>query len=290
MKVSGFTFIRNALKYDYPIVEAIQSILPICDEIIVAVGNSEDETRQLIENIRSDKIKIIDTIWDDSLRKGGRVLAAETDKALKAISEDSDWCFYIQGDEVLHEKFHEPVLESMQKWKDDERVEGLVFNYGHFYGSYDFLGDSRGWYQREVRIVRKDPKIYSFRDAQGFQKDGRPLNVKVSGGTIYHYGWVKHPKYQQQKQMNFNKFWHDDLWMEKNVEKVDEFDYSQIDSLKEFEGTHPLVMKERIEKINWKFNFDPTKKNMSLKNRFHHALKKYFGISIGEYRNFRLIK
>ncbi len=290
MKVSGFTFIRNALKYDYPVVEAISSILPICDEMIVAVGNSEDETRQLIENIRSDKIKIIDTTWDDSLREGGRVLADETDKAFKAISEDSDWCFYIQGDEVLHEKFHVPVLESMKKWKEDERVEGLVFNYDHFYGSYDFLGDSRGWYQREVRIVRRDPKIYSFRDAQGFQKNGRPLNVKESGGTIYHYGWVKHPKYQQQKQMNFNKLWHNDHWMDKNVEKVEEFDYSQIDSLKRFEGTHPSVMKERIEKMNWKFNFDPTRKRRSLKNRFHYILKKYFGITIGEYRNFRFIK
>ena len=51
MKVSGFTFIRNAIKYDYPIVEAIQSILPLCDEVVVAVGNSEDDTLALIQNI-----------------------------------------------------------------------------------------------------------------------------------------------------------------------------------------------------------------------------------------------
>ena len=135
MKVSGFTIIRNALKYDYPIVEAIKSILPICDEVIVAIGNSEDETKNLILSIGSDKIKIIHTIWDDSLRRGGRVLALETDKAFKAISKDSDWCFYIQGDEVLHEKFHQPVLDAMLRWKDESRVEGLLFNYEHFYGS-----------------------------------------------------------------------------------------------------------------------------------------------------------
>ena len=40
MRVSGFTFIRNAIHYDYPIVEAIHSILPLCDEVVVAVGNS----------------------------------------------------------------------------------------------------------------------------------------------------------------------------------------------------------------------------------------------------------
>ncbi|MBM3912615.1 MAG: glycosyltransferase family 2 protein, partial [Sphingomonadales bacterium] len=44
MKVSGFTFIRNAVLLDYPILEAIRSILPLCDEIVVAVGKSEDET------------------------------------------------------------------------------------------------------------------------------------------------------------------------------------------------------------------------------------------------------
>ena len=81
MKVSGFTFIRNAIKYDYPIVEAIKSILPICDEFIIAIGNSEDETLQLIKNINSPKIKIIETVWDDSLRHGGQVLAIETNKA-----------------------------------------------------------------------------------------------------------------------------------------------------------------------------------------------------------------
>ena len=62
MKVSGFTFIRNAIIYDYPVVESIKSILPLCDEFIVAVGNSEDQTRLLIESISDSKIKIIDTI------------------------------------------------------------------------------------------------------------------------------------------------------------------------------------------------------------------------------------
>ena len=35
MKVVGFTFIRNALTYDYPVLESIQSLLPLCDEMVV---------------------------------------------------------------------------------------------------------------------------------------------------------------------------------------------------------------------------------------------------------------
>jgi len=115
MKVSGFTVIRNAVKYDYPIVEAIQSILPLCDEVVVAVGNSDDDTLQLIQNI-DPKIRIIETIWDDTLREGGRVLAVETDKAFAAISSDSDWAFYIQGDEVIHENYHSTILAAMLKY------------------------------------------------------------------------------------------------------------------------------------------------------------------------------
>ena len=118
MKVAGFTFIRNAIKYDYPALESIHSILPLCDELVVAVGNSEDGTRAMIENIGSPKIRIIDTVWDDNLREGGKVLAVETDKAFSAVSPDADWSFYIQADEVVHEKYHGPIKEAMQKYKD----------------------------------------------------------------------------------------------------------------------------------------------------------------------------
>lgn len=153
MKITGFSFIRNSLKYDYPIVEAIQSILPICDEFVVAVGNSDDDTLGLIQQI-DPKIRIIETVWDDSLREGGRVLAQETDKAFKAISKDTDWCFYIQGDEVIHEDYLGAVLEGMHQWKDDAGVDGLLFKYKHFYGSYDYVGSSLSWYPHEIRVVK----------------------------------------------------------------------------------------------------------------------------------------
>ncbi len=288
MKVTGFTFIRNALKYDYPIVEAITSVLPVCNEFVVMVGNSEDATRKLIEDIASPKIIIYDSVWDDSLREGGRVLAVETDKAYSKISEDTDWCFYIQGDEVLHEKYQEPILTSMKKYKDDLRVEGLLFDYQHFYGSYDFVGDSRKWYRREIRIVRKNKNIYSFRDAQGFKIGGKRLRVKRANACMYHYGWVKPPEKQQEKQKNFHKMWHDDEWMKKNIAQQNAFDYTNIDSLARFTQTHPKVMAERIKRLNWQFNFDPTMRNLSLKHRFYEFMENNLGLTIGEYKNYKL--
>ena len=194
MKVTGFTIIRNALKYDYPVVEAINSILPICDEFVVAVGNSEDETLQLIKNINSPKIKIIETVWDDSLRKGGQVLAIETNKAFDTISKDTDWCFYIQSDECVHEKHLLAIKNAMQTYKDDKKVDGLLFNYVHFYGHYNYIGNSNRWYSKEIRIIKNDKSIRSYKDAQGFRKlDDSKLNVKQIDAEIYHYGWVKTP-------------------------------------------------------------------------------------------------
>ena len=177
MKVSGFTFVKNAVKYGYPVVESIRSLLPIVDEMIVCLGDSEDETNKLIESIGSDKIKIIHSVWDNSLREGGKVLAVETDKAMDATAPDSDWLFYIQADEVLHEQYHPVILDIMKKYREDERVEGLLFHYHHFYGSYKFIGDGRKWYSKEIRVIRNNKKIRSYRDAQGFRMDGRKLQV-----------------------------------------------------------------------------------------------------------------
>ena len=291
MKVTGFTIIRNAITYDYTVVEAIASILPVCDEFVVAVGKSEDGTLALIKSIDSPKIRIIETIWDDTLRQGGQVLALETNKALDAISADTDWCFYIQSDECVHEKYLTLIREAMQTYKDNKQVDGLLFNYTHFYANYHYVGNSRRWYRKEIRIIKNYKSIRSYKDAQGFRKtDNTKLNVKQVPAEIYHYGWVKPPKAQQAKQKNFHKMWHDDRWMEKNIAEVEEFDYSEIDSLEEFKGTHPLVMQNRVNAVNWNFKFDKAQIRLKPKDKLLLWIEKVTGWKVGEYRNYNIVK
>jgi hypothetical protein len=286
MKVAGFTMVRNAVKYDYPVVEAITSVLPLCDEFVVAVGNCEDDTLALIVGIGSPKIRIIHTIWDDTLREGGRTFALETDKAFQAVVSDADWAFYIQADEVIHEKYHEPARQAMIKYKDSRSVDGLLFHYKHFYGSYDYVGESWNWYRREIRVVRNDKNIFSYRDAQGFRKKPNDkLRVKLIDAYIYHYGWVRDPRAMVQKQRAFTSYYHDDQWLEENMAKANEFDYGNIDSLELFTHTHPEVMKERIARKNWKFDFDVSKRNYSFKER----LKRLLGFRVGEYKNYKIV-
>jgi hypothetical protein len=292
MKVTGFSFIRNAVNNDYPVVQAILSILPVCDEFVIAVGDCTDNTLELIEGIASPKIKIIHTVWDESIREGGRTFAQETDKAYAAISKDTDWAFYIQGDECVHEKYLPVIKKAMEENLHNKHVEGLLFKYLHFYGSYDFVASSRRWYRNEVRALKFDSGVHSYRDAQGFRKNGRKIKVKPIDAYIYHYGWVQPPSGLGNKVRNFNKFYHEDSWIEENLPENIEFDYGNADRLIRFEGTHPQVMQKRIEVSNWKFQVDPTllKKKMSLRRRILQKIEDLSQWRIGEYKNYKTVQ
>lgn len=293
MKVAGFTFIRNAVQNDYSIVEAITSILPICDEFVVAHGNSTDTTLELIKSIDSPKIKIIETVWDDTLREGGRTFALETDKAFKAISPDVDWAFYIQGDECVHEKYLDTIRKEMELSLNDPKIEGLLFNYTHFYGSYDFYAHSRRWYRREIRIVRNLPGMESYKDAQGFRFNGRKLKVKHIAPYIYHYGWVKAPGGLKTKVKNTGRFYNsDDEWIDRTYNEDYEFDYGNAERLLKFKGTHPQVFQERVNRSNWKFSFDPTKmgRKLNFRRKLLAFIEDLTGKRLFEYRNYEIVK
>lgn len=169
-------------------------------------------------------------------------------------------------------------------------IDGLLFNYQHFYGSYDYVGTSMHWYANEIRVIRNSKNIYSYRDAQGFRKgNDEKLNVVAIPAYVYHYGWVKNPKAMQAKQESFHKMWHDDEWMKKNIEAVKEFDYfKNIDTLEKFTENHPKVMQKRIDAINWNFDYDLSFNKSTLKQKLKRFLK---GIGIDtSYKNYILKK
>ncbi|RYE31423.1 MAG: glycosyltransferase family 2 protein [Sphingobacteriaceae bacterium] len=293
MKVAGFTFIRNAVKNDYPIVEAITSILPVCDAFYVALGNCDDGTEELINQINSPKICLIKTVWNENIRAGGAVFAVETDKAFQAIPADFDWAFYIQGDECVHEKYLATIRAEMETNLHNQQVEGLLFKYLHFYGSYDYYSQSRRWYRREIRIIRNQKSIHAYRDAQGFRLDNRKIKVKLIDAYIYHYGWVKPPNGLKNKVQNFNQFYHDDTWIAENTPpEIVDFDYKNADRMLVFDGTHPAVMQKRVAASNWKLLIDPQKisSQMSFRRKILQKIEDLTGWRISEYRNYQLIK
>jgi hypothetical protein len=224
------------------------------------------------------------------LRKGGTVLAVETDKAFQLIDKESTWAFYIQADEVAHEKYLPAILEACKKYKDDLYVEGFLFKYLHFYGTYDYIGDSRKWYNREIRIIRNDKRIQAYRDAQGFRKGNEKLKVKPVDAYIYHYGWVKSPAQMKRKMKDASRYWMGQEEWESFIKTEDVFDFEEFDSIEKFSGTHPVVMKKRIAEMNWNITLDTNKKNMSFKNRLLYFFEKLTGVRLFTFTNYKILK
>lgn len=276
MKVSGFTIVRNGNIYAYPFTEAILSILPLCDEMIVNVGKSDDDTLETVRSLNSSKIRIIESEWDMNL-KGGKVLSVETNKALRECT--GDWCFYIQSDEVLHEKYHDEVYGKMKLYKDNTKTEGLRFRYKHFYGSYDYFQDNyRNWYIKESRIIRRNENIVSWGDAMDFRhRDGSRIRQTDINACIYHYGWVRPPEKLLNKRRNFELLYNSGDEAKKKISGFQNYD--DLGNLKKFIGTHPGVMKERISQSKWDFDAGLEKQNPDWLRKiiiFLHPLTKRF--------------
>mgnify|MGYP003322118074 FL=1 len=251
MKVSGFTFIRNAIQYDFPIVEAVNSVLPIVDEFVVNVGRSDDDTLGLIESIGSEKIRIVESVWDDSLRKDGKIFGIQQDLALSYCT--GDWALLVQGDEVLHEDDHPVILEALHTHCDNPEVLGLVFRMVHFKG--DYWSVDPWMYRKATRIVRNHCGIHSTTDGCDFMAPGtsrmlkREKNSRLIKARMFHYGWVKDPKVLQEK-LRFQYSRHDGERLsdgEINYLAALRAEYPNYDVLKDYRGTHPKVMQSRVQ-------------------------------------------
>jgi len=287
MLVSGFTVIRNAELMGYPIVPSIRSILSMVDEFVVGVGQSDDKTRKIIESIGDPKIKIFDSHWDTSKTTGGLILSEKTNEALDRCQ--GDWCFYLQADEVVHEQDFVTIYRAMEKYRGDDSVDGLLFNYIHFYGSYGVVATARNWYRNEVRIVKRKNGARSVGDAQGFRVADRKPYVRPSGGAVYHYGWVKPPKAMGEKNKHMFRWWHGN----KYDDAFKDFAYKTSYGLRYFKGTHPRVMQELVAAQDWKFDL---KKGISdwemkdVKNLMSDIAEKVLRRRLGEHKNYILLK
>jgi hypothetical protein len=242
MKVSGFTIVRNAIKLDFPVVASIRSLLPVCDEVVVNVGRSDDETLELVRSIDDPKVRILETEWDMTIRN--RVLGDETLRAMRACRHP--WGIYIQADEVLHERGAEEVAAAIARHDADRRVEGLLVRYLHFYGDLDTIAVNRRWYRREVRAVRLDPAldILPYQGAQGFRvgPEHRKIRARLTGAEMFHYGWAR-PTQALKAKRETNRVIYP--WSREREARRPLLPW--FPGLTRFRGTHPAVAREWVD-------------------------------------------
>jgi hypothetical protein len=256
MKISGFTFIRNGTILGYPFIESINSILPICDEFIIAVGPSEDDTLARLKKIKSKKVKIIQTQWNENMKDRGFVYAQQ--KMIAQFNCTGDWAFYLEGDEVVHQDDLIIIKKAMKKYLNNSKIESLAFDYYHFFGSKDWIAISPAWYRKEARIIKNNLRVWSP-DALYFvnmdkNKKGRYPNAISLDVPIYHYGHIRTKASMNNKLKRVGKYWN---------KKIPDFVQYEIDpkAIKLFSGNHPKIMKiwlkENAEQV---FNPDPNYK------------------------------
>jgi len=294
MKISGFSYVRNGFDYGVPFLEAYQSILPVCDEFVVTVGEGNDGTREAIQKLNDPKIRIIDTVWDMSLRANGKIFAQQTNMALDAIT--GDWAFHIQADEVIHENDIYKIKEAVERNDNDKRVEGFILPFIHFWGGYDHIRTSRRVHKNEVRLFRNGLGVRSYRDSLGFRKyrdfkayandteKGEKLRVKKINAPIYHYTEVRGPGAKTKKAAAIGAFY------EKNDGKPVQKEEYGYDRLEKFTGTHPRLMNEKVKAQDWEYVFNPKKAVWRTKDRIMQPIEDILGFKIGEYKNYKLIK
>lgn len=291
MKISGFTFIRNGNDLGYPFVPSIRSLLALCDEVVVNVPRSTDNTLAAVRAIGDPKIRVLETDWDDNPKAGGRTLSHHTNLALRECT--GDWCVYIQGDEVLHEASIPAMRAAMQAELGNSRVQGLLVDYTHFYGSYWTYTYSFGWYYQEVRVVRRDPNIQSVGDAQGFRaRDGQKLWVKPSGGQYFHYGFALEPTQMRRRKRNLHSLYQKNESPPPPPNQPVRY-YDDDQKVKPFKGTHPAVMKETVAAAHWTYE----SRNPLIRFRRNYfwedvalLLKQCTGITLGVHRNYRVLR
>ncbi len=299
MKISGFSFVRNGAKYGYPVAEAITSILPLCDEFIIAVGNgdADDPTRHIVEAIGDPKIRIIDTVWNNAETLGGRIYSQQTNIALDACC--GDWCFYIQCDEVVHEQYLTAIRTRCEEVLDNKDVEGLLIGYKHFWGDYDHYQNGHRWYPAEIRIVRNRIGVQSIGDAQSFRIGGRKLRVARVDAEVFHYGHVRHPRLMQERNLNTETTYHGAAGAaEKFKLRAPTYDFGNLSLFPEYKGTHPRVMLPRIHAMDWRdeLRYDGPPTVDGRRERIKYRVLTYIeqrllgGRRLGGYRNYVLVR
>lgn len=287
VSISGFTFIRNGTMLGFPFVESIESLLPLVDEFVVAVGQSDDDTLARVRAINSPKIKIIETVWNERMSDRGFVYAQQ--KMLAQYACTGDWAFYLEGDEVVHENELEQIRASVELHHDNPAVEALVFDYLHFYGTPDYISISPGWYRRECRLIRNTIRSYAP-DGQYWlvmHQHKRPRNPHgaLVKAHIYHYGWVRRAAYMQAKLDQVAKYW--------KGSTAPTISYADFDpqAVTPFKGAHPAVMSHWLAteaEQSIAFNPDYQLTSKERKYRMSMALERLTGWDLSR-KHFKLV-
>ena len=162
MKISIYTFARNAIYYDYHIVDMLLHHLDFADEIIVNEGYSTDDTFNRIKRIDS-KIKIYKNKWDTA--NPIEWLARFKNEARKLCT--GDWCILLDADEFIPEW----EFSRIRCYLSNTNKVIIPMKYVNFYGNY--------------KVYNKNPKKYNWPEYKySIHKNISDLEIVGDGSNV----------------------------------------------------------------------------------------------------------
>ena len=244
-KISTYTFADNHFEKEFYVLEGIVSALNFSDEVIYVDGKSCDGTYELTKTMEKidNRIKVFQLPYND---KGMRKHATMALKNAALMQCTGDWCILMDGDEVYHEEDAKTIRSYAEKY-DDSDIKAIEFNTLHFYRDFSYINNNPEWYKK---------KVYMFKNGWGFHHglvgndpdqivcfNGDPPVKKVTAPVkVYHYGHVRDwDLYQRLKNVQHQRH-HPMAWEKYKIKEWDER-FLQL-----YKGTHPKIMKIRIEK------------------------------------------
>lgn len=243
MKTLGATIaLRNGIEYDFCFEECIASLLPVCEEIVVAESQSTDGTRARLEEMAKaePKIKIYDYPYTNPVGDPCWVMNW-TNFAREKLT--TDYNIQMDADEVLHESAYDRIMSKIQG-----REVSLLCRRWNFWKDHRHLIPLGECCAAEV--LRVCPTKYwlaaDFPDSRG--RESMDIQIGALDVCIYHYGFIRKRKAFFEKEEALQRAFFNDY--DPNLKKAETYDGNWMqmpglcswnDQIIEFNGPHPLV-------------------------------------------------
>jgi len=248
--------LHRAVEFDYPYIEALQSVLPIADEVHVVVHPSGDGTEEQLGKLAWEhrpKIHLHEWEWWQPARKE-KCLADATNYGIEQCA--GVWHLALQADEVVHESQLEALLALCRQdeypWVEFERL--------NLYGTFDGYNTNRGrWPCSVVRLAKRDlyPHICSYDDAthlgipKGYDERETPRLDARGQVALWHYSYTRTGRAFVERQASMARLYglNPDPVVEAHraEERVDWWKTVPRAEFAPLPSEHPQVMREWVE-------------------------------------------
>ena len=204
--LGGSIFVRNAVKFDYCIREAVESLVPLCDEVVVLDCQSEDDTMDILQELEAKHGNV--RVYD-----GGEWECAPNFERLALLANQAKeflrtkWHFMLQADEVLHEDSYPRVREALALAGPGNKT-WMVKRF-NLYPDFDHYvkenSKRKPCNDYPLRLGRRD--IPAVGDAEGLFLVG--FNPKWRDLIhIFHYGYVRRRDLILDKAIDMQSWFH----------------------------------------------------------------------------------